>query len=406
MKKNFLKITILILLFTILSTISICYATTSASEFASILSSSELTGFESEMNTTLEAASLTYQHRGYRVFKLKDPSALTLLSNLNSSNVQLFYCHGGLDYVQFKDCGLCLGKSTTIDGREYQSAEGIDWSTKKLVTLAACKTAGIDSPDSNAIAPQLAVMGAQATIGWYSKIWTFSSCDWLDNFHDKIYKGYNVLDAVNYANSKNYAFPTVKNVTLSYRSLSPLSNDSTIDKEILQSNKNLLKNKDIGKLNVSNAETIIKQNNSSFDVNQYEKQISEGLYTYNVEKNEMKKNYSYIDYNLKIGDFITNSGYTVILDENDNILQICDNTVDIYEETYRKNSNYYNVSDSDSNYYLSKAKEQISSKYTILNENIAFGYDVNKNKKYAYIDFEVQLSTGKSQNEYFSFEIK
>lgn len=405
MKKYLFKIFFLVVIFTAIT--SFVSASTLATEYASVISSSELSGWESEMATTLDVARLCYQHRGYKVFQLKDPEPLTLLSNLTSSRVQLFYCHGGTDFVQFPTCGIWLGESNqVVNGREFYPAKNVDWRNKKLVTLAACKTAGNGSPDSFAIAQQIAELGAQATIGWYSKIWTFSSCDWLDNFHDRIYKGYSPLDSVAYANSKIYAFPTIKDNTISYRTLSALSEDSIMSQAEFNSDDNLLAVNEIGTLNVSQSENLIKKNNSDFDINQYEKQVSEGLYVYNVETGETKKLYGYVDYNLKVGDFISNSGYTVVLDENDNILQIVDNTVDIQNEISRKSSNYYSISNLDDNYYLEKARSQLSDQDVILNEDIVFGYDVNTNKKYAYVNLEVQHSFGLPQDEFFSFEIE
>ena len=85
-----------------------------------------------------------------------------------------------------------------------------------------------------------------------------------------------------------------------------------------------------------------------------------------MKDNKIKEDYTYIDYVYKIGDFITNSAYTVILDSNDKILSINDNTIkkDDNVDVFLLSDNF-TVSDSQRTHNIQKAQNNYDDKSII-----------------------------------------
>lgn len=405
MKKILLKIVILLLLLFLLTTSTI-YALTASGERACALLNPNSGGIDSENMRSMENAKKTYDSFGYSTSIIKDPSALTVLSNAISSKVQLYNCHGEVNSLEFKDGGITILDTYTSNGKTFYNVDGVDWSTKKLLILGACYSAGHEESDSTAIAPVLVRKGAQMSIGWHSKLSSFSFPDWLDNFHKEMDNGYNPLAAVNRANNEYWYFnDNVKNTLFSYSSISTLSDNAKYKLET--SSNNILSVQNSSLITENQIEEIIKENNSTFDASQYEKTYTDGLYTYNAETDKIEHINSYIDYKLKIGDYLANSGYTVVLDGDGIVQQIIDKTLkstNLDIDNKQKSSNYQ-ISEQSYQYYLNKAKENISNINDIIEEDIKFYYDLNKNIKYANITLTVTDPVLGSKLETYTYEI-
>lgn len=76
--------------------------------------SSEVLGVPFEHMFAANKAEEVYKQLGYSTFNLRDPDLLTILSNANTSQVQLYDCHGNPSYIKFKSGGLATGPSRTI----------------------------------------------------------------------------------------------------------------------------------------------------------------------------------------------------------------------------------------------------------------------------------------------------
>ncbi|MBR3696964.1 MAG: hypothetical protein IKM97_01635 [Clostridia bacterium] len=236
-------------------------------------------------------------------------------------------------------------------------------------------------------------------VGWYTGLSTVSAPSWLDNYHDKIASGETIATAINYANSQTYLYNNVKNTHLCYNSISALSNGDLPDNlSNVEDNNNILSSmtskENYGKDDVEN---VIKSYDSSFNKDKYQKIISDGFYLTDVNTGETIKSKSYIDYVLKIGDYTTNSGYTIVLDSDDKVEAIYDNTIDgDFEKINSENNSYFSISNSDKEFYLNKARASIENSDKIKNEEISFYYDIENDKKGAYV--VITLDEGKNEN--------
>lgn len=159
------------------------------------------------------------------------------------------------------------------------------------------------------------------------------------------------------------------------------------------------------KINVTQIENIIKQSNINFDINNYEIENTEGFYIYDINSKEKQKVASYIDYKFKIGDFITNSGYTIVLNENNDVIEINDNSIQTDNVSVFSNTNDFTITENDYTYYLEKATTQLDQDiYTIISEDITFAYDVHTQKKYVYVDLEVISDANNYELKTFTFD--
>ena len=132
-------------------------------------------------------------------------------------------------------------------------------------------------------------------------------------------------------------------------------------------------------------ESVLTQYDSTFNLQNFEKQEETCSYVKNVDTNEYTKVSKYIDYVEKIGDFYTNSAYTAELDESNKVRKIYDNTVDASTIMMLRNDTT-TVSDNTKEYYIQKARANIEDTDLIIDEEVKLQWDLNENKKYIYIE--------------------
>lgn len=405
MKRRLLKSVLLLIIFIIIIISTVVFASTTTNKNFCVLQATNLGGSRTEQDLALEYARNVYMSNGYTTNWLVDPSALLISANAAGNQFQLYFCHGNTGIVEFPAGGLCTGSSfyNSQTNQTFNSIEGIDWSNKELVVLAACKTAGDGSFDENSITYEITVAGAQMTIGWFKQVYSFSTPDWLNNFHDYLADGYNALEAMNYANSFIYLSNNTKdNAAVYYTPPTIVENIRNIK---IKNERNILSSEEIGKYDENKVFDLIKKYDESFDVNNYEKSISEGLYCYNIEKKEKEYVEKYIDFKLKIGDFITKSGYTVVLNNSNKIIEILDNTIVDIEEVKKYNEDLVSVNCEKSVEFINRAKKELKTDKKIIDEESLYYYDIEGNKKYIYITLEIEDEILGSRLESFVYEI-
>lgn len=390
MKKRFFLIVVFMNLFLITF---ITY-----SQAANFATSIGTTSNDIDTTVHINNAADHYDFGGYtNTRRLIDPSYTLLFSNL-AAQVQFFATHGNVDNILFRNSGIRVGSTKTYGQLEYIGTNDVSlWENNTyLVTYAGCNTAGNGGLDENSITYVTAVKGAEAVVGFKDIIYTSSLENWADRYNKKLAAGNGVLDAVEYANKFIYVYDSVKdchivhhgnaNVKIgSYHSNNSISDEPmNIDNpETILSSVNNIKATD------TNIISAIKQKNQNFNENDYE--ITKRTCGNTNVLTEETVETEYIDFQLKIGDFYTNAGYTVKVN-NGIIDEIYDNNVDIdkqeiainnKEEYIINNTVDFNI-DNIKDKAINQIKDKYSSDINIKNEisNVKYYYDIKNNKKY------------------------
>ncbi len=298
-------------------------------------------------------------------------SAILFFSgHANYSNMNFNYNGKGGDYMT----GVYYGTSfDSTSGYKYAGLKSFNLRNTKLITFAGCLTA---SNTTNL--PSVAVSeGAKTAIGWTEKVGEMSHSSWLGYYNEYLNKGYTVQQAINYANSFAYWDSNVKKYKLygdsSLKITSTVStNSAESDSRIVSVENSLYTDKEI--------EKEIKKLNNKFDLNKYKKveSVVDGKRT--------------IDYIYIAGDFISDSGYTVFIDEEKKVT-IYDNNyqVERFEEDVLKTTVSEEKIKKAQNNAIEKIKTKVkgNDKITIANTNKVF--DSKTGEKYIYITIEHTL---------------
>lgn len=433
-KKIFISLFLIALFICSFTTIVKAVIATTANT-ACVLSSSRC-GDQTEVASSMLTANLAYQFLGFTSNNILDPSELVLLSNAMDKEVQLYFCHGNNTTIVFDDGGITTTssgyKTITFPGSIFStqiycySKDIIDWTGKKLITLASCHGASgyntntigesqsYNLPSSTSIAGQLTSDGAEMVLAWYTDFSNVSGPDWLDNFHSTLYSsGGDVIEAIADADEAWYLWSNVRNHYLFHSQ----SSDFTLSTEQLESlsvkNKetsyipktNLLSSNEIRKYNISQIDEILASKIPNFNVKDYEISFSGGKSLEDSKEKNLETR-QYVDYTYKIGDFVTNSAYTIVLDKNDKIIKIVDNTRKFDKKiiTNKITANDFVISDNIKEYYTNRIKESVENPNSITEENFKFYYDLNSDKK--YVSIEVKFDNSVDFNtDYFMYEI-
>lgn len=357
------------------------------------------------VNNLLDDSLEAYNACGYNsLVAVVDPQPLVVLSRATSSKVQLYFSHGDdrADRINFLTSGLIARDEFELNfgGITYYGVNALDWTDKKLVTLAACNSAGSDITESmDSIAARICQNGCEMTVGWYTKIPGVHGQGWLERYHNKLEQGSNVLEAARYANQwimlaladANYTYKNCK--VYSHGDPTPITNNVT---RVESSNENLIKSFDnTSKLfNKVNLEQCMKNIDLQFDLNDYYLCESEGLYLCDIETGVEKKVEGYIDAYKKYGDYITNSAYVIVLDNEDNIKEVYDYTKEKEFDVQKlsdKEESYFKVDDIMKDEYLRKAKaNHVDEK--IIEESIIFQYDIVEDRRFVVVSLTLDSS--------------
>ncbi len=149
----------------------------------------------------------------------------------------------------------------------------------------------------------------------------------------------------------------------------------------------------------NNLISIMQDNIQDFNINDYVINETDGLMTTNVNTNETVLENKYIDFQLKIGDFYTEAGYTVKV--NGNVVEaIYDNNIDKEKQiTALQNTENFevNVPNAELNTFKQESKQKVQTNYkgtaiTVADDvKTIYYYDIANNKK--YISFSVPSIT-------------
>lgn len=379
-----------------------------------------------------------YQNAGYNVAGHINPGRDLLWSNLYAT-VQFFAGHGNVDYIHFTETGIYNGNdwnnvSASAGGDtftiDFIGTNSVHWDADTiLVTYSSCNGGGTDgNVADDSVARSTCVRGSDVVVAFTDTVHTHYMDDWTDRYNEKLGAGYGVYDAVQYANSFNYILGGQKNNVIwshgdSNIKIGTYGNSSKnaigIGEQLLnlrniQNNlsDNIVLNSDleISKLKIEkdlnnrtvfnninsniiatekNIESKLKEIYNNFDINNY--QVDTYTTTVmNVNDNSVMDELKYYDYKLKIGDYITDAAYTVVV-ENNKIKEIYDNNIDIVkqEELLKSNEFVANINDYNVQMFDTKTKQMIEQKYDsqlrTIDKDYTFYYDIKNDKKYVIV---------------------
>lgn len=338
-------------------------------------------------------SSNAYATAGYRTYSMVDPTYAKLAENLYA-DVQFFSTHGNLDFINFKNCGIQVGNSNSI----YIGTNSVNWNNDTiLVTYSSCNSAGTGGNSStDSISCKTAESGANVAVGFRNTIDAGSATNWAKRYNNRLAQGYGVLDSVNYANSYIYLYPNVKQIQVwhhgeanmkigKYRSMS----NNIIDKRnILLKDEMKKKSTIVVENNLESIIAYISQYYPNFDIKNYNIINRNEAIATNIELNEVTEYISYIDFQFKIGDFVTETGYTIEI-HNGNIQAIYDNNINIekQEKILAKTSEFVvKVKETSLEKMRQEAMSKVSKKYNsqLLEDDvdIKYYYDIQADKKY------------------------
>lgn len=425
-KKILVVLTVLILISGLLSVCSVVFASSNLAYAGGLKDDDSSNIFAIDATNPCTNALIAYQNAGFSVSGHTNPTKSTLLNNIHAT-VQFYYGHGGLNFIVLgPKAGIIKGGNTisdvdlpggkkTYESVQFIGTDTVNWNANTdLVSYLSCNSAGENStanPDS--VSGMTCAKGATVVTGYSSTVHLASLGNWSNRYNEKLGQGYGVLDAVNYANSFNYVFDDVKNVIVWHHGdpnikigkYSSSSKNSIISENNIFNNDTAKDNRLVYSSNVmddtkissnSEIESKLSEIYENFNSNNYivEKNTS---YCYDINTNLPTEENVYYSYRLKIGDYITNAGYTVKI-TNGVISEIYDNNIDIEkQEKLLKKSYEFNANINNENLstYKSNLNKKVAIKYDntveiIENECILY-YDIENDKKYVVVSCESEV---------------
>lgn len=431
-KKSFILVIMVILISGLLSTYSGVYARSNWAYAAGLKYDVPDNIFDMDATDPCNKAINAYKNAGFSVGSHVNPSKSTLWENLYAT-VQYFYGHGNVNFALLgTSTGIINGSDrtatvTTDNGKkvfsnvQFIGTDSVHWDADTdLVSYMCCNTAGENnSVASDSLARSTCYRGATVVFGYTSEVHTVSLGNWSDRYNEKLGQGYGVNDALQYANSFNYLFNDVKNGMLWHHGDSNMK----IGKYNSSSKNNISEENDmLNKINSTNdrlvysldktsatkisseydIESKLYEINKNFNSDNYivEKNTS---YCYDINTNLPTEENIYYDYKLKIGDYITDAGYTVKV-KNGVISEIYDNNINLdkQEELLKKSCDFSaNVDKETLSTYKLDLNRSVAAKYDnnieITGNEYLFYYDITNNKKYVVISCESETCFGNEQ---------
>ena len=351
-----------------------------------------------------------YNRAGYRVYGVGNPGKQHLWEQLYA-DVQCFLCHGNQDCVVTAISGIVAGSDRMYGNKDCIGTDSVHWDADTiLVIYGSCQGAGDNGViNKNSVGYKTAVRGAQVVMAWRSSVNIPNLEKWTKYYNNRLADGYSVIQAMDYANSFSYTDSRVpQNSTIIHHGDTGIKIGkyrNITENQIRPEDNLLLKAKTrtvISSNDVNAIYNVIKETYPDFDENNYI--ITRGNSQSINVTNEQVSETEYINLMLKVGEFETESGFTVRAE--DGIVEaIYDNTIDFKKEamlTKQKAPMMANCTETELQELKDEAIQKILSAY---NNNVSINtddvtykyfYDIETEKK--YVEFSIK-STMSTQNE-------
>lgn len=326
---------------------------------------------------------------GYKQAKYNDNLQIYIdplegqLRNSLYSKIQFFALHGNFNNLHNKNSGIWTGDESIVSPygvklMSFKEAKAIWDLNTRFITFFSCLSAGDGNVNKDSIAYRtVAETRVKAAVGFLGNISTAVDQQWTERYMNKLTNGYGIYDAVKEANNHIYIQDGITNNCIIYTTgnenmklfeSSNASSLSTKEENVIKVNRKLNSKEDF--LNELNK---IDEN---FDIDNYEIRERNGCVLKNVDTGE-ETIIKYIDYQLKIGDFYTNAGYTFEI-ENDLVSNIYNNNIEKTKKIALQCNNYEEI---DEVIYLDNVKNKKMYYYDIENEKKYLILENNKDLK-------------------------
>lgn len=351
-----------------------------------------------------------YNRAGYRVYGVGNPGKQHLWEQLYA-DVHCFLCHGNQDCVVTAISGIVAGSDRMYGNKDCIGTDSVHWDADTiLVIYGSCQGAGDNGViNKNSVGYKTAVRGAQVVMAWRSSVNIPNLEKWTKYYNNRLADGYSVIRAMDYANSFSYTDSRVpQNSTIIHHGDTGIKIGkyrNITENQIRPEDNLLLKAKTrtvISSNDVNAIYNVIKETYPDFDENNYI--ITRGNSQSINVTNEQVSETEYINLMLKVGEFETESGFTVRAE--DGIVEaIYDNTIDFKKEamlTKQKAPMMANCTETELQELKDEAIQKILSAY---NNNVSINtddvtykyfYDIETEKK--YVEFSIKSTMG-TQNE-------
>ncbi len=351
-----------------------------------------------------------YNKAGYMVYGVGNPGKQHLWEQLYA-DVQCFLCHGNQDCVVTAISGIVAGSDRMYGNKDCIGTDSVHWDADTiLVIYGSCQGAGDNGViNKNSVGYKTAVRGAQVVMAWRSSVNIPNLEKWTKYYNNRLADGYSVIQAMDYANSFSYTDSRVpQNSTIIHHGDTGIKIGkyrNITENQIRPEDNLLLKAKTrtvISSNDVNAIYNVIKETYPDFDENNYI--ITRGNSQSINVTNEQVSETEYINLMLKVGEFETESGFTVRAE--DGIVEaIYDNTIDFKKEamlTKQKAPMMANCTETELQELKDEAIQKILSAY---NNNVSINtddvtykyfYDIETEKK--YVEFSIKSTMG-TQNE-------
>ena len=360
-----------------------------------------------------------YNRAGYRVYGVGNPGKQHLWEQLYA-DVQCFLCHGNQDCVVTAISGIVAGSDRMYGNKDCIGTDSVHWDADTiLVIYGSCQGAGDNGViNKNSVGYKTAVRGAQVVMAWRSSVNIPNLEKWTKYYNNRLADGYSVIQAMDYANSFSYTDSRVpQNSTIIHHGDTGIKIGkyrNITENQIRPEDNLLLKAKTrtvISSNDVNAIYNVIKETYPDFDENNYI--ITRGNSQSINVTNEQVSETEYINLMLKVGEFETESGFTVRAE--DGIVEaIYDNTIDFKKEamlTKQKAPMMANCTETELQELKDEAIQKILSAY---NNNVSINtddvtykyfYDIETEKKYVEFSIKSTMGTQNEEVEIVKFEI-
>lgn len=256
----------------------------------------------------------------------------------------------------------------------------------KLIIFDGCETA-LEPENCASIVVN---SGCKAAIGWTVNVGFDCMYEWKNKFNNYLATGNTISNAIRLANSFNYGDNSCKSYRLygigdQVLKLARTNNEASLDSSNLNDDSRIV-NKTVEKDVLQNKNTIEKLLKTTFSEYSFE--------DFRIDASMQDDGSGVITVVEKIGDFYTDNAYVIFYDGN-KVTEIF-NRVETAINITEYSQDYFVAPLVNGKAILSETRNNISSKYKVLEQGYELRFDVETGEKYYYTRTVIEYNGAKS----------